>query len=256
MRSPRAACCMRSRPSLAARSTIATSISSSNRSETRPARSSACSSRAPTSPTARGSNAICNRSTPTSNSASAIARRSWSRRRRRCAGAEDGSGRAAHRRHRARFQQSAAGHHRQPGDRPAPRRAGSVRRARSLHRRGATTSAKRAAALTHRLLAFSRRQPLDPRPVNVNPLVASASKTCSAARSASRSSSRWCWRGGLWTTLVDPNQLENALLNLVHQRARCDAGWRQADDRDLQRALDDPCAQHARCAARPVRLSA
>ena len=38
---------------------------------------------------------------------------------------------------------------------------------------GATTAANRAAALTHRLLAFSRRQPLDPRPVRANPLVAS-----------------------------------------------------------------------------------
>src|SRR2546423_11155781 len=35
----------------------------------------------------------------------------------------------------------------------------------------ATTSANRAAALTHRLLAFARRQPLDPKPVNVNRLV-------------------------------------------------------------------------------------
>ena len=38
---------------------------------------------------------------------------------------------------------------------------------------GAMTSANRAAALTHRLLAFSRRQPLDPKPVNANPLIAS-----------------------------------------------------------------------------------
>ena len=38
---------------------------------------------------------------------------------------------------------------------------------------GAMTSANRAAALTHRLLAFSRRQPLDPKPVEVNPLIAS-----------------------------------------------------------------------------------
>ena len=36
----------------------------------------------------------------------------------------------------------------------------------------AATSANRAAALTHRLLAFARRQPLDPKPVNVNQLVA------------------------------------------------------------------------------------
>ncbi|MDF6809571.1 hybrid sensor histidine kinase/response regulator, partial [Escherichia coli] len=38
---------------------------------------------------------------------------------------------------------------------------------------GASTAAQRAAALTHRLLAFSRRQPLDPKPVRANMLVAS-----------------------------------------------------------------------------------
>jgi PAS domain S-box-containing protein len=38
---------------------------------------------------------------------------------------------------------------------------------------GAMASANRAAALTHRLLAFSRRQPLDPKPVAANPLIAS-----------------------------------------------------------------------------------
>jgi hypothetical protein len=37
----------------------------------------------------------------------------------------------------------------------------------------AMSSANRAAALTHRLLAFSRRQPLDPKPVDANALVAS-----------------------------------------------------------------------------------
>jgi hypothetical protein len=35
----------------------------------------------------------------------------------------------------------------------------------------AMTGAKRAAALTQRLLAFSRRQPLDPKPIDVNVLV-------------------------------------------------------------------------------------
>ena len=38
---------------------------------------------------------------------------------------------------------------------------------------GAMGAANRAAALTHRLLAYSRRQPLDPKPVSANPLIAS-----------------------------------------------------------------------------------
>lgn len=74
-------------------------------------------------------------------------------------------------------------------------------------------AAKRAVALTHRLLAFSRRQTLDPKPTNVNRLVADmedlirrtigpeiALETVGAA--------------SLWPTLIDSGQLENALLNL------------------------------------------
>ena len=40
--------------------------------------------------------------------------------------------------------------------------------------------------------------------------------------------------GGLWRTNADPSQLENAILNLARQRARRDAGRRQADHRDRQ----------------------
>jgi PAS domain S-box-containing protein len=78
----------------------------------------------------------------------------------------------------------------------------------------AATSANRAAALTQRLLAFARRQPLDPRPVDANALVAGMADLLS----------RTLGPGipldldlapGLWGTLCDPNQLENALLNLA-----------------------------------------
>ena len=78
---------------------------------------------------------------------------------------------------------------------------------------GATTATKRAAGLTQRLLAFSRRQTLDPKPTNLDNLVHGMLdlinrsvgpeievETVSAA--------------GLWTTFVDAGQLENALLNL------------------------------------------
>ena len=74
-------------------------------------------------------------------------------------------------------------------------------------------AAKRAAALTHRLLAFSRRQTLNPRPTDVKKLVSGmeelivrtvgpsiAVETVSAA--------------GLWQSLIDPSQLESAVLNL------------------------------------------
>lgn len=74
-------------------------------------------------------------------------------------------------------------------------------------------AANRAAALTHRLLAFSRRQTLAPKPTDVKALVAGMEdligrtigpsiqlETVSAA--------------GLWPSLIDPSQLENAILNL------------------------------------------
>ncbi|MEA2867263.1 MAG: hypothetical protein QOE39_1978 [Bradyrhizobium sp.] len=78
----------------------------------------------------------------------------------------------------------------------------------------AMTSANRAAALTHRLLAFARRQPLIPKSVDANQLVVSLEdllrrtigETIDLAIVAS---------GDLWNTLCDPNQLESALLNLA-----------------------------------------
>ncbi|GJD55400.1 Blue-light-activated protein [Methylobacterium dankookense] len=74
-------------------------------------------------------------------------------------------------------------------------------------------AAKRAAALTHRLLAFSRRQTLDPKPTDVNRLVRGMEdlvrRTVGPAVAVEVVEA-----GGLWPTLVDPHQLENALLNL------------------------------------------
>ena len=78
----------------------------------------------------------------------------------------------------------------------------------------AMTSANRAAALTHRLLAFARRQPLIPKIVDANQLVVSLEdllrrtigETIDLAIVAP---------DDLWCTLCDPNQLESALLNLA-----------------------------------------
>ena len=74
---------------------------------------------------------------------------------------------------------------------------------------------QRAAALTHRLLAFSRRQALDPKPTSVNALVMSMNDLI--CRSAGPSITlRTRLQAALWTTLCDPNQLESALLNLAN----------------------------------------
>ena len=72
---------------------------------------------------------------------------------------------------------------------------------------------KRAAALTHRLLAFSRRQTLDPKSTDVNRLIASLEDLVRRTVGPDVEV-EVVGAGGLWATLVDPNQLENAILNL------------------------------------------
>ncbi|RZF61124.1 PAS domain S-box protein [Sphingomonas populi] len=81
------------------------------------------------------------------------------------------------------------------------------------HLETAQGAAKRAAALTQRLLAFSRRQTLDPTAVNVNRLVAGLEDLLRRTVGPSVEI-EVVGSGGLWTTLVDRYQLENALLNL------------------------------------------
>lgn len=74
-------------------------------------------------------------------------------------------------------------------------------------------SVKRAAALTHRLLAFSRQQTLDPKPMNVNRLLRSMEDLLRRSIGPAIHL-EVVEAGGLWTTMVDASQLENALLNL------------------------------------------
>lgn len=92
------------------------------------------------------------------------------------------------------------------GDGAGPR----IRRAAEYAMRGA----QRAAALTQRLLAFSRRQPLEPKQVNINRLVAGMSDLIRRTL-GEQVEIETVLGGGLWLTLVDPNQLENAILNLA-----------------------------------------
>ena len=80
--------------------------------------------------------------------------------------------------------------------------------------RSASTSANRASALTHRLLAFSRRQPLDPRPVHANPLISSMEDMLRRTLGETVQL-ELALAGGLWLTKCDPNQLESAILNLA-----------------------------------------
>ena len=78
---------------------------------------------------------------------------------------------------------------------------------------GATSAAKRGASLTQRMLAFSRRQTLDPKPTDADRLIGSMEELI--RRSVGPSIEVETVRpSDTWAILVDPGQLENALLNL------------------------------------------
>ena len=74
-------------------------------------------------------------------------------------------------------------------------------------------ASKRASALTHRLLAFSRRQTLDPKPTDVNRLVSGMQEMIQRTVGPGIPI-EVVGASGLWPARVDASQLENALLNL------------------------------------------
>jgi len=77
----------------------------------------------------------------------------------------------------------------------------------------ATKAVDRASGLTHRLLAFARRQALDPRPTDIGRLVTGMEEIIRRTVGLGVTVKTWLSRQ-LWTTLCDANQLESALLNL------------------------------------------
>jgi signal transduction histidine kinase/ActR/RegA family two-component response regulator len=80
--------------------------------------------------------------------------------------------------------------------------------------RAALRAAERAAVLTQRLLAFSRRQPLEPKLVDLNKLIGGMSELL--RRSIGETIAiETVFGAGLWRVHADPAQLESALLNLV-----------------------------------------
>ncbi len=112
-------------------------------------------------------------------------------------------------------------------------------------------ASKRAAALTHRLLAFSRRQTLDPRPTDVNRLVSGIEELVRRTIGPQVALDVVA-AAGLWPTLIDPGQLENALLNLcINARDAMPAGGRitvetgnRWVDRDYAARCDIPEGQY------------
>lgn len=79
---------------------------------------------------------------------------------------------------------------------------------------GAVHSAQRAAGLTHRLLAFSRQQPLDPKPVDVGGLAHSMADLLTRTLGEQVHLTVRV-ADDLWPAVSDVNQLESALLNLA-----------------------------------------
>jgi signal transduction histidine kinase/CheY-like chemotaxis protein len=77
----------------------------------------------------------------------------------------------------------------------------------------AAGATRRAAALTQRLLAFSRRQTLDPKPVNLNGLIDGMLDLINRSVGP-EIEVETVGKAGLWNSFVDPGQLESALLNL------------------------------------------
>ncbi|HEY3908264.1 MAG TPA: ATP-binding protein [Stellaceae bacterium] len=78
----------------------------------------------------------------------------------------------------------------------------------------ALNGVERAAALTRQLLAFARRQPLDPKPLEPDRLVAGMSDLLRRSLGETIAIETRL-AGGVWRIFADPNQLENAILNLA-----------------------------------------
>jgi signal transduction histidine kinase/CheY-like chemotaxis protein len=109
----------------------------------------------------------------------------------------------------------------------------------------ALTGAERAAQLTKRLLAFSRQQPLNPRPVDVNRLMVNVSEILT--RSLGENIELETISGaGLWSVEADVSELESALLNLaLNARDAMPNGGKLTIESSNAYLDDDYCRQHA-----------
>lgn len=112
----------------------------------------------------------------------------------------------------------------------------------------ALKGAERAASLTQRLLAFSRRQPLDPRPMDVDRLVRGMSDLVSRALGETVQL-EIVTTPGLWRVEVDGNQLENCILNLaVNARDAMPGGGKLTIETANARIDESYSAAHAEVA--------
>jgi signal transduction histidine kinase len=113
----------------------------------------------------------------------------------------------------------------------------------------ALEGANRAAALTKRLLAFARRSPLQPQPIDPNQMVANMSELLRRTLGEGVVIET-VLAGGLWRTHADPGQLENAILNLcVNARDAMDGKGRLTIETLNCHLDDDYAARHSGVAA-------
>lgn len=112
----------------------------------------------------------------------------------------------------------------------------------------AQKGAERAAALTQRLLAFSRRQPLSPKPLDADKLIAGMSDLLNRSLGETVQL-EVVSTPGLWRVEADPNQLESALLNLaVNARDAMPEGGKLTIETANARLDEDYSAAHAEVA--------
>jgi signal transduction histidine kinase/ActR/RegA family two-component response regulator len=115
----------------------------------------------------------------------------------------------------------------------------------------ALRGAERATTITKHLLAFSRKQPLDPRPLNINQLVHGLSDFL--RRTLGETVTLDIIGGnGLWQAETDPVQLEAAILNLaVNARDAMTAGGKLTITTENQVLDEKHCRQHDDLVAGP-----
>lgn len=104
-------------------------------------------------------------------------------------------------------------------------------------------ASSKAAALTHRLLAFSRRQALDPRSTDVNALVADMADLISRTVGPEIELVVVA-EPELWHARIDPPQLENALLNLCINARDAMPGGGRITIQTANHHFEDPAAEN------------
>jgi signal transduction histidine kinase/DNA-binding response OmpR family regulator len=108
----------------------------------------------------------------------------------------------------------------------------------------AEAGVSRAAGLTHRLLAFSRRQTLDPKPTDIGEVISTLAEFLQRSVGP-EIDVRVDGTADVWPTLLDRNQFENALLNLcINARDAMPGGGRIAVEAE-NRVLDEDAARES-----------